>query len=218
MADRPYHHGELRTALLDTAEALIRERGVDGWSLREVSVRVGVSPSAAYHHFASRDALVQALSRRVLARLGERLGDEVERAGGDGVEGVVAFGRGYVRWALEDPAVARHWLAYNAGGGDRTAPHPHRVLAAALDRLVETGGLPAEARPGADFVVWAAVHGLAALLVDGLVHLDTPEAVYAQAERVVRATLIGLSRQAPPPQGWPTPRSAYTERAVDPRR
>ncbi|MCO5997678.1 TetR/AcrR family transcriptional regulator [Actinoallomurus rhizosphaericola] len=214
MADRPYHHGELRTALLDTAEALIRERGVDGWSLREASARVGVSPSAAYHHFASRDALVRALARRVLARLGERLADAVERARGDGVDGLVAYGRGYVRWALEDPAVARHWLAYNAGGGDPAAPHPHRVLAAELDRLVETGRLPAAARPGADFVVWAAVHGLAALLVDGLVRFATPEAVDEQVDRVVRATLVGLARQAPPPQGWPEPRSSYTERVT----
>ncbi|WP_433175830.1 TetR/AcrR family transcriptional regulator [Actinoallomurus sp. CA-150999] len=211
MADRPYHHGDLRTALLDTAEALIRERGVDGWSLREVSVRVGVSPSAAYHHFASRDALVGALSQRVLARLGERLSDAVERAQGDGL---VAFGRGYVRWALEDPAVARHWLAFNTGGGDPTAPHPHRILATELDRLVESGDLPAAARPGADFVVWAAVHGLAALLVHGLMRLDTPEAVDDQVDRVVRSTLIGLARQAPPPQGWPTPRSDYTERVT----
>ena len=63
MAGRPYHHGDLRNALLDSAEALIRERGADGWSLREASARIGVSPSAAYHHFDSRDALVRATYR-----------------------------------------------------------------------------------------------------------------------------------------------------------
>ena len=73
MPRRRYHHGDLRNALLDAAEALIRERGADGWSLREASARVGVSPSAAYHHFASREALVRALADRVIARVGERL-------------------------------------------------------------------------------------------------------------------------------------------------
>src|SRR5947199_230479 len=73
MAGRPYHHGDLRNALLDAAEALIRERGAYGWSLREASARVGVSPSAAYHHFDSRDALVRALADRVITRVGERL-------------------------------------------------------------------------------------------------------------------------------------------------
>ena len=79
MVEGRYHHGELRSALLDVAEGLIRERGVDGWSLREASVRIGVSPSAAYHHFDSREALVRALSERVVSRLGERLRRAVGR-------------------------------------------------------------------------------------------------------------------------------------------
>ncbi|MFE3117480.1 TetR/AcrR family transcriptional regulator [Streptomyces niveus] len=227
MARRTYHHGELRAALLDAAEALVRERGADGWSLREASARVGVSSSAAYHHFASRDALVRALRRRVLGELGERLSQEVGRAagpeaGGDHQRRLVAVGRTYVQWAVDDPSVAR--LAFGAGApaaGDpasdstsdaATAPHPHDVLDAELDLLVEVGGLPAAARPGADFVVWAAVHGLATLLVDGLARLDDPRAVAREAERVVRAVLTGLTHEAVPSQGWPTPHSAHTER------
>ncbi|MFD7516581.1 TetR/AcrR family transcriptional regulator [Streptomyces niveus] len=227
MARRNYHHGELRAALLDAAEALVRERGADGWSLREASARVGVSSSAAYHHFASRDALVRALRRRVLGELGERLSQEVGRtagpeAGADHQRRLVAVGRTYVQWAVDDPSVAR--LAFGAGApaaGDpasdstsdaATPPHPHDVLDAELDLLVEVGGLPAAARPGADFVVWAAVHGLATLLVDGLARLDDPRAVAREAERVVRAVLTGLTHEAVPSQGWPTPHSAHTKR------
>ncbi|MFD4766397.1 TetR/AcrR family transcriptional regulator [Streptomyces niveus] len=227
MARRNYHHGELRAALLDAAEALVRELGADGWSLREASARVGVSSSAAYHHFASRDALVRALRQRVLGELGERLSQEVGRtagpeAGADHQRRLVAVGRTYVQWAVEDPSVAR--LAFGAGApatGDpasdstsdaATPPHPHDVLDAELDRLVEVGGLPAAARPGADFVVWAAVHGLATLLVDGLARLDDPRAVAREAERVVRAVLTGLTHEAVPSQGRPTPHSAHTER------
>ncbi|MFE5667522.1 TetR/AcrR family transcriptional regulator [Streptomyces niveus] len=230
MARRNYHHGELRAALLDAAEALVRERGADGWSLREASARVGVSSSAAYHHFASRDALVRALRRRVLGELGERLSQEVGRiagpeAGADHQRRLVAVGRTYVQWAVEDPSVAR--LAFGAGApatGDpasdstsdaATSLHPHDVLDAELDRLVEVGGLPAAARPGADFVVWAAVHGLATLLVDGLARLDDPRAVAREAERVVRAVLTGLTHEAVPSQGWPTPHSAHTERRTE---
>src|SRR5215813_10409872 len=106
MQERPYHHGDLRGALLDGAEALIRERGVDGWSLREASTRVGVSPSAAYHHFASRDALVRALAQRVLARLGERV-QAAAAAFDDPRERVIAIAQNYVRWAVEDPAVSK---------------------------------------------------------------------------------------------------------------
>ncbi|MFF7244960.1 TetR/AcrR family transcriptional regulator [Embleya sp. NPDC008237] len=218
MSKERYHHGELRAALLDAAEALVRERGVDGWSLREASARVGVSPSAAYHHFDARDALVRSLSDRVIARLGERLRRAAHRASGEHPHRrLIAYGRSYVRWALEDPAVAR--LAFAAGRADlRTpiAPHPHDVLAAELDRLVDTGELPSAARPGAEFVVWAAVHGLATLLIDGLVQLHGPRAVDREAERLLDAVLTGLAREQPPARPWPTPRSAHSQRLAAP--
>jgi len=209
MAKGRYHHGDLRGALLDAAEALVRERGADGWSLREASARVGVSPSAAYHHFASRDALVCALSQRVIARSGELLRDAADQASGDPHQPLVAFGAAYVRWALDDPAVARLVFGASHGSSDVVvSPHPHDVLAAELDRL----GLDAKARPGAEFVVWAAVHGLATLLLDGLVRLDDEHAIAREAERVVRAVLTGLARETPPDQAWPVPSSAYTVR------
>ncbi|MFE9611506.1 TetR/AcrR family transcriptional regulator [Streptomyces sp. NPDC006012] len=216
MAKGNYHHGELRNALLDAAETLVCERGAEGWSLREASARVGVSPSAAYHHFTSRDALVHALSGRVLARLGERLSGAAGQQpdpGSDHQQRLVAIGRSYVRWALEEPAVAR--LAFGAGATDSEtaiSPHPHDVLDAELDRLVDAGCLAVSARPGAEFVVWAAVHGLATLLADGLISLDDTKAVDREAERVVRAVLSGLTQETEASPKWPTARSAHTER------
>jgi AcrR family transcriptional regulator len=216
MAKGRYHHGDLRGALLDAAEALVRERGADGWSLREASARVGVSPSAAYHHFASRDALVRALSERTLAWLGEHLRQECERAPNqtsDPQRRLIALGGEYVRWALDDPAVARLVLGPGATGPDSAiSPHPHDVLTTEFDRLVAAGGLPEAARAGADFVYWAAVHGLAVLLADGLVRIEGPRAVELQAERVIRSVLNGLAQEAPPAPAWPSPRSAHTER------
>jgi AcrR family transcriptional regulator len=217
MAKERYHHGDLREALLDAAEALVRERGADGWSLREASTRVGVSPSAAYHHFASREVLVHALFERVLARIGERLTHAAAhaRSADDPQRRLVAVARGYVHWAIENPAVAR--LIFDAGTTDPSAaisPHPHDVLTAELDRLVVAGGLPATARPGAEFVVWAAVHGLARLLVDGLIHLDGKRAVDRQAERLLRAVLTGLAHEQAPAADWPAVRSAHTERLI----
>src|SRR5262249_8015206 len=213
MAGRRYHHGDLQAALLDVAEALIRERGLDGWSLREASLRIGVSPSAAYHHFDSRDALVRALSDRVLARLGDRLRRAAGHARGDRQQRLVALGRSYVHWALDDPAIAR--LAFTAGRTEPTTPvtpHPHDVLVAELDRLVHPGGLTPSARPGAEFIVWAAVHGLATLLADQLIRLDSQRAIDREVERLVRAVLTGLAQETPPSPAWPTPRSSHTER------
>ncbi|MFD8415256.1 TetR-like C-terminal domain-containing protein [Streptomyces sp. NPDC059650] len=156
-------------ALLDAAETLVRERGVDGWSLREASNQVGVSPSAAY-------------------------------------------GCGYVGWAVDDPAVAR--LVFRCGSTEHrrsvARPHPHDVLAAELDRLADAGRLPASARPGAEFAVWSAIHGLTVLLIDGLVHIDSREDVDRQAERLVHATLEGLRMEAAPPGQWPAPHTTHT--------
>ena len=86
------------------------------------------------------------------------------------------------------------------------------MLAAELDRLVDAGGLPTSARHGSEFVVWAAMHGLATLLADGLVRLDSERALDSEAERVVRAVLTGLAGEAPPSQAWPVPWSAHAER------
>ena len=212
MPRRRYHHGDLRNALLDAAEALIRERGADGWSLREASARVGVSPSAAYHHFASREALVRALADRVIARVGERLAAAAATAHGDQQQPLIAVGCEYVRWAVEDPAVAR--VAFAAGRTEpatRISPHPHDVLAAELDRLADAGALPASARPGAEFVIWAAMHGLAVLVADDLIRLDSPQAIDREAERVLGAVLTGLAAEPPPSPAWPVPRSAHSE-------
>ncbi|GAB3448589.1 TetR/AcrR family transcriptional regulator [Streptomonospora sediminis] len=218
MAAGRYHHGELRNALLDAAEELVRERGGAEWSLREASVRVGVSPSAAYHHFASRQALVAALAVRIVARLGQRMGEAAERATGPGAEaqaGLIAAGCAYAAWALEDPAVAR--LAFANPPRDprvEISPHPHDVLDAQLDRLAATGALDPESRRGAEYAVWAAVHGLAGLLTDGLLVFDGPEAAGRYAERLVRAVVTGLLHEAPPPQGpdRSAARTAHTQR------
>ncbi|MGW6501705.1 TetR/AcrR family transcriptional regulator [Nonomuraea angiospora] len=234
MAKGRYHHGDLRAALLDVAEELVRERGADGWSLREASARVGVSPSAAYHHFASRDALVRALSERILSRLGDHLADACDRAadpdaceraaGEDADPGareraadlhrrLIALGHGYLHWAVEDPAVARLVFGAGATGPDsRVSPHPHDVLTAELDRLADLGALPAASRPGAEFVVWAPIHGLAVLLIDGLIRVDDARAFDLQAERVIRATLNGLCHEPAPAEGWPAVHTTHTDR------
>ncbi|WP_249227733.1 TetR/AcrR family transcriptional regulator [Kutzneria sp. CA-103260] len=192
----PYHHGDLRAALLDAAEDLVRERGADGWSLREACTRIGVSPSAAYHHFASRDVLVRALSQRVLARLGTL---SAAVPGTDPRQRVIAIAQTYVRWAISDPAVSR--LAFSAGEPDAPiSPHPHDVLAAELDRL---------SLPSADFLVWAAMHGLAMLLADGLMRFDDDAAVDGETARLIGALLDGLPAQLGP---HPRARSAHTDR------
>jgi AcrR family transcriptional regulator len=57
-----YHHGDLRRALVDAALALVQERGAEGFTLREAARRVGVSQTAPYRHFETKEALLAAVA------------------------------------------------------------------------------------------------------------------------------------------------------------
>src|SRR5689334_21589913 len=73
-AARPYHHGDLRRALIDAAMDLVGEGGPDAVSVREAARRAGVSPGAPFRHFASRDALIAAVAEEAQ----RRFRDEIE--------------------------------------------------------------------------------------------------------------------------------------------
>ncbi len=78
---RPYHHGNLRTTLLDAADAVLAERGVQGITLRDVARSAGVSHAAPYHHFASLEELLAAVAERGFRVLGEAMASAVAVAG-----------------------------------------------------------------------------------------------------------------------------------------
>jgi len=210
-ADR-YHHGDLRNALIDEATALAREGGPDAVVLREVARRVGVSAAAAYHHFAGHEEIVEAVKRRALSILTEdmRLAlrqnpDGVSASGAAEGAGVArgrlrALGAAYLRFAFHEPGLFRlafgprgHWpMADTPEPGDETGEDPFALLADVLDATVAAGVVPAERRPGLEYVLWAAVHGIAVLCLDGpLARLDPAEREQ-MADRVLETTIRGL--------------------------
>ena len=176
-----YRHGDLRRALLEAGTELARGGGPDAVVLREATRRAGVAPSAAYRHFADRRALLDAVCSAAQAALAIAMEEELDGLpnGGDPAEAararLRAVGAGYLRFAQAEPGLFR--TAFSASDNLRSAASPARageggltpfqLLAAALDGLVEAGVLPGERRPGAEFLAWSAVHGLAMLLIDG---------------------------------------------------
>src|ERR1700680_2145795 len=96
---RPYHHGNLRAALLAEAERTVRERGVQDLSLRELAREVGVSHGAPRRHFPDRQALLDALAAARFARLGADLRAAVDVAGEDFEARLRATAAAYVRFA-----------------------------------------------------------------------------------------------------------------------
>src|SRR5512142_1408312 len=101
-----YHHGDLRNALVAAALKLVAKQGVEGFSLREAARAVGVSPAAAYRHFADRSALLRALAHEGLARLALELEDAVASAPGApgsparAAAELAALGAAYVEFAV----------------------------------------------------------------------------------------------------------------------
>src|ERR1700686_537001 len=105
VSDRPYHHGNLREALLQAAERTVRERGVQDLSLRELAREVGVSHGAPRRHFPDRQALLDALAEAGFARLGAELRGAVASAGEDFEPRLQAIAAAYVRFATRDAAL-----------------------------------------------------------------------------------------------------------------
>ncbi|MDP9027215.1 MAG: TetR/AcrR family transcriptional regulator, partial [Actinomycetota bacterium] len=181
LARDSYRHGDLRQALLDAGLEMAREGGPDAVVLREATRRAGVSPNAAYRHFADRTELVEAVSDAAQSLVAAAIEAEWDAVPAtlDPVESAHAHfravGRGYLGFARDEPGLFRSAFTVprdletalapgKAGPGGRTS---FQLLADALDELVSVGSFPPERRPGAEFSAWSAVHGLAMLVLEG---------------------------------------------------
>lgn len=183
-----YRHGDLAAALLSAGVELARAGGPQAVVLREATRRVGVSPNAAYRHFADHRALL----RRVcaVAMRGLALAMEAEQAAvvpappaATALARLRATGAGYLRYAQDEPGLFT--TAFSAADefteGEDSAGNsgltPFGLLNAALDDLVAVGLLDADRRPDAELMAWSGVHGLSMLLIDGpLRHLPREHA------------------------------------------
>jgi AcrR family transcriptional regulator len=202
-----YRHGDLRRALLDAGIDLARKGGPDAVVLREATRRAGVVPNAAYRHFASRHDLLQAVRAAALSALAVAMEAELTRLRRRGSTaefaraGLRAIGTAYLRFAQTEPGLFH--TAFSVPGDPETAADPAKagqsgldpfqLLGAALDRLVEAGVLPSERRPGAEYLAWSAVHGLAMLVLDsGPLHRLTLAQQRAVGQRLLDMVEKGL--------------------------
>lgn len=178
-----YRHGDLRRALLEAGIALARSGGPEAVVLREATRRAGVAPNAAYRHFTSRQALLQAVRAAALSAVAVAMESELAVLPKDlspadfARASVRAVGTGYLRFAQSETGLFR--TAFAAPGelksegqpdpatAGQSGLNPFELLTAALDKLVQAGVMPPERRPGAEFLAWSAVHGLAMLVIDG---------------------------------------------------
>ena len=174
-----YRHGDLRQALLEAGVEMARIGGPDAIVLREATRQAGVSPNAAYRHFADRQALLVAVSATAQGRVADAMQDARTAVEGttehDARARLRAVGSAYLRFAREQSGLFRAAFTVpdnlqNSGDSAKAGQAgltPFQVLGAVLDELVEVGALPSERRANAELLAWSAVHGLGMLVIDG---------------------------------------------------
>jgi AcrR family transcriptional regulator len=176
-ARRTYHHGDLRTALVREAARTIRTAGVEALTLRDVGRRLGVSRTALYRHFADKSALLAAVAREGFQAFSRELREAWDTAGG-GLEGFRAMGMGYVRFARTNPAHYRimfgqyRALCESDAALASDASASFGVLLDALATLERDGAIPASDRSALGHFIWASMHGVAMLSIDGQLGAD----------------------------------------------
>lgn len=175
---RPYHHGDLPTALVGATLDLIASEGLQAFSVTAVARRVGVSNAAPYRHFPSRDHLLAAVARRGYEEVATAFAAAFEAAGPKPADRLAACAGAYVRFAAEQPAMFEVLF----GAGLDKAEHPElRQASDALITAVWPVVVPLTP-DGSDEQVWALIqavvglaHGYSALLIDGALQHFTPD-------------------------------------------
>jgi AcrR family transcriptional regulator len=197
-APRPYHHGDLKRALVETAADLLREASGAPLTLREVARRAGVSHAAPYKHFADKAALLDELCSLGFEQLDEVMAAAVVPQPSSVQQEWLALARAYIAFGADNPALYRLMLGpVQAPAGDvapAAAPARGAMVRARLHEVLQRGQQAGlfRRRPQAEraMACWALLHGLTLMHIDGLQPQD-PEGTPLQAAALA-AWLEGL--------------------------
>ena len=165
----PYHHGNLRQALLVAAEAELIAQGVDSFTLRGCARRAGVSHAAPAHHFGNAQGLLAALAVEAFSRLADNMRREIAAAGSSARAPMLAAARGYLRFALTNPGLFQ--LMFRLQGATDADPAVRSAGQEAFNLAADTVGAFHGVVSAMDdpkvaprvIELWALAHGLAEL-------------------------------------------------------
>jgi AcrR family transcriptional regulator len=190
----PYHHGDLRAACVRAALELLEEGGSAELSLRAVARRAGVAASAPYRHYADRDALLSAVAAVGYRELAEFL--TAAHPAPTAPDDLAAVAVAYVQFALRRPALFRVMFGEPCDRDSAERVAATEAISAYVAAIVR------QAFPGADpealaTAIWALVHGLAFLHLDGKLDGSDPAAVAARVTAAVHAMLTASAVMTP---------------------
>jgi AcrR family transcriptional regulator len=181
-----YHHGHLRAALVSAALELLEESGETELSLRAVARRAGVSPAAPYRHYADREALVSAVAAVGYRELAERLA--AAHPSPSTPEQLASVAIAYVQFALERPALFRIMFGEPCDRDNDERVEATAAVSAYVRAIAERTFPQADAEALAT-AIWALVHGLAFLYLDGKLDASSPSVVAERVGAAINALL-----------------------------
>lgn len=195
---RPYHHGDLRRALLDATLAIAAEDGVTAVTLREAARRAGVSQTAPYRHFADKQAMLAAASQEGFELFYAELERSLRASGQEPAAELVSLGKAYIQFALDKPA---HFRLMFGHGSPKKSSSPELQAAAkrafqlffgAFQRCL---GLPAASAVVKDvhFRLWALAHGIASLALEKQILFDVEAPALMRAAHDAMKDLLAVS-------------------------
>jgi len=195
----PYHHGNLRSALLGAARDLATELGADSITLREVARRAGVSHTAAYHHFADKNDLLRALAVQAFLDL-QQLQTERIAAGGDLGETLEGLAVDYLRFATARRAefsfMWRRELCMPDGEPDPLKDVQLASQQLVTDFLVSRRGIDLAATADPDLATlayWSLSHGFTNIVLETPAFKHAPdEQLDFLARATVQQLLVGI--------------------------
>ena len=164
---RPYHHGDLRRALIEAARVIIVRDGAQALSLRGVAREAGVSPAAPYHHFKDKQELVLAVGQLGFEELGIVMEQELAKCSDDPQERLTVIGVSYVLFARDNPALYR--LMYDCARNMEALPpdvheKDHSAYAIVRSAMIAAGLADPDDPVAIELATtagWCAAHGVA---------------------------------------------------------
>ena len=188
MTEKPYHHGDLRAALLAAGEAELTEKGVEGFSLRAVAKRAGVSHAAPAHHFGDKTGLLTELAAQVLGERVEQAEAAKLAAGPDPLDQLKACGMAHIDFLISHPRL--EGLCWRDNMIDRADPIMQEVLQRMSSDLIETMSaatgktlVPDKEANASTLLAIAVVHGFAQLVNERIILNAVP--VHERRERAL---------------------------------
>jgi len=190
---KPFHHGNLRAELLERAEAVLRERGAEELSLRELARAAGVSHGAPRSHFIDRGALLEALAERGFDRLAESIESAVgpaTTATASGRDLLRAAGAAYLDFATQNPALLALMVAAKVEtASGRIHDAAARLFAKMASLVASALGSPRDA-PQLErltLLLSATVQGISSLVASGRIPREQGDILLDDAVRVFLA-------------------------------